>query len=78
MKSRGHALIRDTTPSGLAGPLGTRSKRIRAASAVLRDDRDLTYGAELVKVRCVLSLHLPLLSQSGERERDSISLQCAT
>lgn len=69
MKCGDHALIRDATPAGLEGTLGTRSKRAARDSFVPGDDPDLTYGAELVKVRCALSLHLPLLCQSvGERE----------
>ena len=68
MKCGGHALIRGATPAGLWGTLGTRAKRAAGDPFVPGDDPDLTYGAELVKVRCPLSPHLPLLCQSvGER-----------
>ena len=70
MKCGGHALIRGATPAGLGGVPGTRAKRAAGARFVPGDDPDLTYGAELVKVRCALSLslHLLLLCQSvGER-----------
>ena len=77
MKCGDHALIRGATPAGLGGTLGTRSKRAAGDPFVPGDDPDLTYGAELVKVRCALSLHLPLLCQwgrgtgsGGERERE--------
>ena len=65
MKCGDHALIRGATPAGLGGTLGTRSKRAAGDPFVPGDDPDLTYGAELVKVRCALSLHLPLLCQWG-------------
>ena len=80
MKCGGHALIRGATPAGLGGVPGTRAKRAAGARFVPGDDPDLTYGAELVKVRCALSLSLSIsffcVSQWGRE--DSISLQCAT
>lgn len=75
MKCGGHALIRGATPAGLGGVPGTRAKRAAGARFVPGDDPDLTYGAELVKVRCPLSpsISLSCVSQwgreGGERER---------
>ena len=70
MKCGGHALIRGATPAGLGGTLGTRSKRDAGDPFVPGDDPDLTYGAELVKVRCALSLSISLfcVSQWGRGE----------
>ena len=67
MKCGGHALIRGATPAGLGGVPGTRAKRAAGARFVPGDDPDLTYGAELVKVRCPLSpsISLSCVSQWG-------------
>ena len=72
MKCGGHALIRGATPAGLGGTLGTRSKRDAGDPFVPGDDPDLTYGAELVKVRCALSLSPSpsSVSVSGGEEKE--------